>query len=54
MFEFGSGVDFRLIRFLGLRAVRDFVSGNPGLNVGRLDLGKQHNVISSGAVVFHF
>jgi Outer membrane protein beta-barrel domain len=54
VFEFGGGIDFRLIRFVGLRAeVRDFVSGNPNLNV-RLDSSTQHNVISSGAVVFRF
>jgi hypothetical protein len=54
VFQFGGGIDFRLIRFVGLRAeVRDFVSGNPNLNV-RLDSSTQHNVISSGAVVFRF
>jgi hypothetical protein len=54
VFQFGGGIDFRLIRFVGLRAeVRDFISGNPSLNV-RLDLGTQHNVIPSEAIVCHF
>lgn len=34
VFDFGGGLDYRLFRFLGLRAeVRDFISGNPNLNV---------------------
>lgn len=40
--------------FLGLRAeVRDFVSGNPNLNVA-LSSSTQHNVISSGGIIVRF
>jgi hypothetical protein len=54
LFDFGGGLDFRLFRFIGLRAeVRDFYSGNPKVNVG-LNSSTQHNVVSSGGLVFHF
>ena len=49
--DFGGGVDYALLRFLGLRAeVRDLVSGNPDLNVA-LSSSTQHNVISSGGII---
>jgi len=54
VFDFGSGVDYTLFRFLGLRAeVRDLVSGNPNLNVA-LASSTQHNVISSGGIIVRF
>ena len=56
VFDFGGGLDYRLIRFIGLRAevrVRDFHSGNPDLNV-RLNSGTQHSVVASGGIVLHF
>jgi len=54
VFDFGGGLDFRLFRFIGFRAeVRDFYSGNPNVNVG-FNASTQHNVVSSGGVVFHF
>jgi hypothetical protein len=54
VFDFGGGVDYRLFRFLGLRAeVRDLVSGNPNLNVA-LSSSTQHNVISSGEITVRF
>ncbi|HET6930553.1 MAG TPA: hypothetical protein VFI45_09555 [Candidatus Acidoferrum sp.] len=54
VFDYGGGLDFRLFRFLGLRAeVRDFLSGNPGLNVA-LNSSTQHNVVASGGVVLRF
>jgi hypothetical protein len=54
VFDFGGGLDFRVFRFIGFRAeVRDFYSGNPNVNV-HLDSSTQHNVVTSGGVVFHF
>jgi len=54
VFDYGGGLDFRLFRFIGLRAeVRDFLSGNPGLNVA-LNSSTQHNVVASGGVVLRF
>jgi Outer membrane protein beta-barrel domain len=54
VFDFGGGLDFRIFRFIGIRAeVRDFYSGNPKVNVG-LNSSTQHNVVSSGGIVFHF
>jgi len=54
VFDYGGGLDFRLFRFIGLRAeVRDFLSGNPGLNV-KLNSSTQHNVVASGGVILHF
>jgi hypothetical protein len=53
-FDYGGGLDFRLFRFIGLRAeVRDFLSGNPDLNVA-LNSSIQHNVVASGGVILHF
>jgi hypothetical protein len=54
VFDFGSGADYTLFRFLGLWAeVRDLVSGNPNLNVA-LASSTQHNVISSGGIIVRF
>jgi hypothetical protein len=52
--DFGGGVDYRLFRFLGLRGeVRDFVSGNPNLNVV-LSSSTQHNVVASAGISVRF
>ena len=54
VFDFGGGLDYRLIRFVGLRAeVRDFYSGNLDLNV-RLNSNTQHSVVASGGIVLRF
>jgi len=54
VFDFGGGLDHRLIRFVGLRAeVRDFYSGNPNINV-HLDSSAQHNLVANGRIVLHF
>jgi len=54
VFDFGGGVDYRLFRFLVLRAeVRDFFSGNPNLNTA-LSSSTQHNVVASGGITIHF
>jgi hypothetical protein len=47
-------LDFKLFRFIGLRGeVRDFLSGNPDLNVA-LNSGTQHNIVASGGVILRF
>ena len=54
VFDYGGGLDFRLFRFIGLRAeVRDFLSGNPDLNA-KLNSSTQHNVVASGGVILRF
>jgi len=54
VFDFGGGLDYRLFRFFGLRGeVRDFVSGNPNLNVA-LSSSTQHNVVASGGISVRF
>jgi opacity protein-like surface antigen len=54
VFDFGIGVDYQVWRFVSLRGdIRDYVSGNPALNV-ELDGGLQHNVIPKGGIVFSF
>jgi Outer membrane protein beta-barrel domain len=54
VFDYGGGLDFRLFRFIGLRAeVRDFLSGNPRLNV-KLNSSTQHNVVASGGLILRF
>lgn len=54
VFDFGGGVDYKLFRFLGLRGeVRDFLSGNPNLNVA-LSGSTQHNVVASGGISLRF
>ncbi|HEX4948482.1 MAG TPA: hypothetical protein VFZ34_17545 [Blastocatellia bacterium] len=54
VFNYGGGVDIRVIRFLSLRGeVRDFVSGNPNFNAPFLS-NRQHNVLTSGGFVLHF
>jgi hypothetical protein len=54
VFDFGGGLDYKVFRFLGLRGeVRDFLSGNPNLNVA-LSSSTQHNVVASGGVNVRF
>jgi len=54
VFDFGGGLDYKLFRFLGLRGeVRDFLSGNPNLNVA-LSSSTQHNVMASGGIGVRF
>ena len=54
VFDFGIGADYRVWRFVSVRAeIRDYVSGNPALNV-ELDGSLQHNVIPKGGIVFRF
>ncbi len=54
VFDFGGGLDLNLLRFLSIRGeVRDFVSGSPNLNV-QLSRSRQHNLLSSGGIVFRF
>jgi hypothetical protein len=54
VFDFGGGLDYRLYRFIGLRGeVRDFLSGNPNLNVA-LSSSTQHNVVASGGISVRF
>lgn len=54
VFNYGGGVDLRVIRFLSLRGeVRDFVTGNPNFNAPFLS-NRQHNVLTSGGIVLHF
>jgi opacity protein-like surface antigen len=53
-FDYGGGLDFRLFRFIGLRAeVRDFLSGNPDLNA-KLNSSTQHNIVATGGVILRF
>jgi opacity protein-like surface antigen len=50
---YGGGVDWRLVRRLGLRAeIRDFYSGSPAYNIASLT-GGQHNVVVSGGFVIY-
>jgi len=54
VFDFGGGLDYSLFRFFGLRGeVRDFVSGNPNLNVA-LSSSTQHNIVASGGISVRF
>lgn len=54
VFDFGGGVDIHIWRFLGVRGeVRDFVSGNPALNIP-LQGSAQHNVLVAGGFVLKF
>jgi hypothetical protein len=54
VFDYGGGLDFRLFRFIGLRAeVRDFLSGNPNLSA-KLNSSTQHNVVASGGLILRF
>ena len=54
IFDFGGGLDYKVFRFLGLRGeVRDFLSGNPNLNVA-LSSSTQHNVVASGGISVWF
>jgi hypothetical protein len=53
-FDFGGGLDYQLFRLFGLRGeVRDFVSGNPNLNVA-LSSSTQHNIVASGGISVRF
>jgi len=54
VFDFGGGLDYKVFRFLGLRGeVRDFLAGNPNLNVA-LSSSTQHNVVASGGINVRF
>jgi len=54
VFDYGGGLDFKLWRFLGLRAeVRDFYGGSPAYNASSLR-GGQHNVVAGGGLVLQF
>lgn len=54
VFTYGGGLDYRLFRFIGLRGeIRDFLSGNPNLNIA-LSSSTQHNIVASGGVILHF
>lgn len=54
VFDFGGGLDYKLFWLIGFRGeVRDFLSGNPNLNVV-LSSGTQHNLVASGGIVLHF
>ena len=54
VFDYGGGLDYRLFWFFGLRGeVRDFVSGNPNLNVA-LSSSTQHNIVASGGISVRF
>jgi hypothetical protein len=54
VFDFGGGLDYKAFRLLGLRGeVRDFLSGNPNLNVA-LSSSTQHNVVASGGISVRF
>ncbi len=54
VFDFGIGADYRVWRFVSVRGeIRDYVSGNPALNV-ELGGSLQHNVIPKGGIVFRF
>ena len=54
VFDFGGGLDYQLFRLFGLRGeVRDFVSGNPNLNVA-LSSRMQHNIVASGGISVRF
>jgi len=60
--QFGGGVDIKTgIPLLGFRAeVRDFVTGQPDFGivsiqtVGSQSLGRRHNVLAGGGIVFRF
>jgi opacity protein-like surface antigen len=54
VFDFGGGVDMRLVPFVSLRGeIRDFVSGSPNFNVQVIG-GRQQNVTVAGGVVLRF
>jgi hypothetical protein len=51
VFDYGGGADFRLWRFIGLRAeIRDFYAGGPAYNTPVIR-GAQHNVVAGGGLV---
>jgi len=54
VFDFGGGLDYRPIRFIGLRGeVRDFFSGNPDVSAPSSS-STQHNVVASGGIILRF
>jgi hypothetical protein len=54
VFDFGGGLDYQLFRLFGLRGeVRNFVSGNPNLNVA-LSSSTQHDIVASGRISVRF
>ncbi len=51
VFDYGGGVDFKVWRFVGLRAeIRDFYAGGPSYNTSSIR-GGQHNVVAGGGLV---
>ena len=53
-FNYGAGLDFKLWRFIGLRAeVRDFYAASPSYNTRAIG-GGQHNVVAGGGFVLRF
>jgi hypothetical protein len=51
VFDYGGGFDYRLFRFIGLRAeVRDFFSENLNVNTP-LSSSNQHDVVASGGSI---
>lgn len=54
VFDFGGGADFKVWRFVSLRAeIRDFYSGSPSYNLPVTGSG-QHNVVAGGGIVLRF
>lgn len=52
--QFGGGVDFRIWKFVALRAeLRDFYTGSPAYAVTTVK-GGQHNVVAGGGFVLRF
>jgi len=53
-FDYGGGVDFKFLRFVGLRGeIRDFYTGRPSYNAPAIS-GGQHNVVAGGDLVLKF
>ena len=53
-FDYGGGVDFKFLRFVGLRGeIRDFYTGSPAYNAPAMS-GGQHNVVAGGGLVLKF
>jgi hypothetical protein len=54
VFDFGTGVDVRVWRFVALRGeARDYFTGSPAYNVATIS-GGQHNPVALGALVLRW
>lgn len=54
VYNYGGGFELKIFPFVSLRGeIRDFVTGNPGLNFP-ISGGKQHNVIPAVGAVLRF